>query len=451
MSDSVTALYNQSEYPSMSHPSMHPAVIAASALLAGFRAPCPSTARILEIGCSTGHHILPMAVAYPHATFTAIDVALPAIHQARADAKELGLTNITFHHADLLEWLPDDGPYDYILAHGFLSWVNDALKEKLLSFCHTHLASGGVACISYNTLPGWALRLPIAEMAKTLRKDDKQESNIDIYQLLDSATQGATSPYAVHLRSIILDAQAKGQQQLSFDDMGPINDPCYFSQFIQWMRHAGLSYIGESDQSLEDPNHLPWGALSIIPQWEGDPLLQQQLADLLTGRTFRNSIITGKHQQQEPVRLQELLELAIEVRGLLPTTEQQELELFHQRLRDLQPRCVTLKEAIDHYQINAATLIPHIIFLARNGTIRLRQGAIDFPEHIPSHPVLPHLARIQMQRGAPLVDAYHNPCQLSDEFQQVLQASIVEATPVGENAGIWEILRRRGLLGFQLR
>jgi hypothetical protein len=112
---------------------------------------------------------------------------------------------------------------------------------------------------------------------------------------------------------------------------------------------------------------------------------------------------------------------------------------------------VTLKEAIDHYQINAATLIPHIIFLARNGTIRLRQGAIDFPEHIPSHPVLPHLARIQMQRGAPLVDAYHNPCQLSDEFQQVLQASIVEATPVGENAGIWEILRRRGLLGFQLR
>ncbi len=430
---------------------MHPAVIAASALIAGYRTPCPRTARILEIGCSTGHHILPMAVAYPHATFTAIDVALPAIQQAKADASELGLNNISFHHADLLAWSPENGPYDYILAHGFLSWVNDALKEKLLSFCHTHLATGGVACISYNTLPGWALRLPIADMAKTLRKDATQQSNSEIYQLLESATQGATSPYAIYLRSIILDAQAKGPQQLSFDDMGPINDPCYFSQFIQWMRHAGLSYIGESDQSLEDPKHLPWGALSIIPQWQGDPLLQQQMADLLTGRTFRNSIVTAKHQPQEPVRLQELLELAIELRGELPSVEQAELAVFHKHLRDLQPCCVTIKEAMAHCQINAAILIPHVIFLARSGTIRLRMGAIDFPEQLPTHPTLPPLARMQMQRGAPLVDAYHNPCQLSEEFVQVLQESTINPVSASKHTGIWESLRRRGLLGFQLR
>ena len=434
----------------MSHPSMHPAVIAASALISGYRAPSIKTARVLEIGCSAGHHILPMADAYPHATFTAIDVAQAAINQAKADATDLGLTNINFYCADLLEWQPLDGPYDYILAHGFLSWVNDALKEKLLTFCHTHLANGGVACISYNTLPGWSLRLPIAEMAKTLRNDEKQSSNTDIYQLLDSATQGAVSPYAVHLRSIILDAQEKGPQQLSFDDMGPINDPCYFSQFIQWMRHAGLSYIGESDQSLEDPNHLPWGALSIIPQWAGDPLLQQQMTDLLTGRTFRNSIITGKHQPQEPVRLQELLDLAIELRAPFPEVEQVELAIFHNQLSELQPRCVTLREAMADCPIKATTLIPHIISLARSGTIRLRHGAIDFPEQIPSPPTLPPLARMQLLRGTPLVDAYHNPCQLNDEFLQVLQVSVNESTPSGDNMGIWESLRRRGLLGYQL-
>jgi cyclopropane fatty-acyl-phospholipid synthase-like methyltransferase len=148
-------------------------------------------ARILEIGCSSGHHILPIAAAFPDASFTAIDISTSAIQQARALADRTGIRNVRFHHADILSWRNEAEPFDYIIAHGFFSWVADEAKTALLRLCHDSLGENGVAMISYNTLPGWSLRMPLRDITQTLRRLPAcHDSSMAALDLLGSAMRG---------------------------------------------------------------------------------------------------------------------------------------------------------------------------------------------------------------------------------------------------------------------
>ena len=112
----VAAIYQEESYPAMSHPPAHPSVIAATALLGGLRMPPLARLRILEIGCSTGHHILPIAAAYPDAQITAIDFSPAAIAEAQRLAAIASITNVNFICADLLQWQAPEQAFDCIIA-----------------------------------------------------------------------------------------------------------------------------------------------------------------------------------------------------------------------------------------------------------------------------------------------------------------------------------------------
>src|SRR5206468_4300575 len=103
--------------------------------------------------------------ALPGSTFVGVDLAPAAIERATAEAKSLGLSNVRFHCADLLEW-PPDGPFDYVIAHGLFSWVPEPVRLRLLRLCRDHLAPHGVAYVSYNALPGCHVRAMLREMMR---------------------------------------------------------------------------------------------------------------------------------------------------------------------------------------------------------------------------------------------------------------------------------------------
>src|ERR1035437_3450488 len=73
--DDIRSLYESSAYPAVSYPACDPAVMAVAAKLAGLSTPPPSCARILEIGCSSGHHLLHLAERWPESRFTGIDIS----------------------------------------------------------------------------------------------------------------------------------------------------------------------------------------------------------------------------------------------------------------------------------------------------------------------------------------------------------------------------------------
>jgi 2-polyprenyl-3-methyl-5-hydroxy-6-metoxy-1,4-benzoquinol methylase len=72
-------------------------------------------ARVLDLGCGTGHAVNVMARAFPRSSFDGLDIATAAIADAEAERAALGLTNAAFAVADAAELAPER-PYDVITA-----------------------------------------------------------------------------------------------------------------------------------------------------------------------------------------------------------------------------------------------------------------------------------------------------------------------------------------------
>ena len=87
-----------------------------------------------------------MAYHSPQSEFVGIDLSSRAIESGRAMIRELGLTNISFHHRDIMDVSEADGRFDYIIAHGVYSWVPQAVREKMLSILKANLGPQGVGC-----------------------------------------------------------------------------------------------------------------------------------------------------------------------------------------------------------------------------------------------------------------------------------------------------------------
>ncbi len=216
----MASLTSNRAYPPMSHPVADPSVNAVAARFAGLEPPDPARARILEIGCATGHHLLPLAMRWPQARFTGIDTCGEAIQQARNLARLADLdARVDFQSVPLHDFDPGGQRYDYILAHGFFSWVPDPVKQQLLAFCHQHLSENGVAVISFNVTAGWEKRLPIVQKARALVDAALVENEIAALHALRaiSSNPGETS--------VIDDMLAKGADVLAFDDFAPVCDP----------------------------------------------------------------------------------------------------------------------------------------------------------------------------------------------------------------------------------
>ncbi|MBK6395212.1 MAG: class I SAM-dependent methyltransferase [Betaproteobacteria bacterium] len=115
-------------------------------------------ARVLEVGCGDGANLLPMAARMPGATFTGCDASALLMRRANDMARGLGLANVEFVEGDLREVAGSLGTFDYVIAHGFYSWVPADVRDAFLALAHGHLAPGGLVYVSYNVLPGCFVR-----------------------------------------------------------------------------------------------------------------------------------------------------------------------------------------------------------------------------------------------------------------------------------------------------
>lgn len=96
--------------------------------------------RAADIGCGTGHALVVLAKAFPASTFVGYDIAADAIDQARAEAAEAGLTNVTFEVRDVAD-LPADARFDVVFA--FDAIHDQADPERVLRGVHDALVPGG--------------------------------------------------------------------------------------------------------------------------------------------------------------------------------------------------------------------------------------------------------------------------------------------------------------------
>ncbi len=406
MLDVIHELYVKHIYPPMSHPLSDPAVSAVAARMSGLNTAHPAKARILEIGCCSGHNLIPLAMRWPESEFIGIDLAETSIREARERASGAGVGNVTFHAVDLRDFQADGGPFDFIIAHGFFSWVPDEVKAALLDFCRNHLSPSGIATVSFNVESGWTARLPVIHQTRAIQR----AGGCDIVSALE-ILRTVTEPDSPEI-AIIDDMLAKGPAILAFDDFGPVNDPWSLDRFVQAAEDAGLRWLGESD---------PGEAVGDLLREGKSELDFQHALDIAADRTFRSVVLCQSAAPLEnPPHFERVLECS--VRAGQEPHDSEDLKIWR-TIHTFAPACVPLREVIEALpEMTSGELQRAISNGIKSGWILPRIEPLNYDPEVPESPRLNAFRLLCAKKALPLVDAWHKACAFPAAHYQVLAA-----------------------------
>lgn len=412
MPDVIHDLYQNQVYPPMSHPLSDPAMSAVAARIGGLETANPRRARILEIGCCSGHNLIPLAMRWPESWFTGIDLAGRSIDEARERAALAGVENVFFLTADLATFEPDGEPFDFIIAHGFFSWVPDEVKAALLVFCRKYLAPAGIATISFNLESGWRLRWPVIAKVRAIQQAGGGDL-ISSLALLKSLTEEEDPE-----RAIIDDMLAKGPAILAFDDFGPVNDAWPLDRFAQAAANAGLRWLGESDPGTNIPPGVGGELLEELKKRASSPLDFQMAVDDAAGRTFRSGVLCRDDARvAERMSLALMLELSV---GTATKPKGEGMEIS-EAIESFAPACVPVAEVIALLPNHSRKWIAGQLFDGiTRGWIRPRIEPLRYESAPPEFPKLDAFRLLCARECLPLVDVWHKPCAFPTEHYQVL-------------------------------
>jgi ubiquinone/menaquinone biosynthesis C-methylase UbiE len=120
--------------------------------------------RILDIGSTLGHNVLPIAAAFPDAEVIAVDLGAPMLRYGLARAKSLGVDNVRFVQADASN-LPmfADGSFDWIQTTMFLHELSLSSMRAIFAESHRLLRPGGL--VLHVEQPQYTPEMPLFEQA----------------------------------------------------------------------------------------------------------------------------------------------------------------------------------------------------------------------------------------------------------------------------------------------
>lgn len=414
-------LYDEVEYPSRSFSQTHPERAAAIGTLLGMSPPPPSTCRVLEVGCGSGWNLIPMAAALPEAEIFGFDLAASAIEAGQRDAEALGLRNLKFEHLDLMEFPAGSGPFDYIIAHGFYSWVPAPVRLRLLELCRERLSPQGLAFISFNAKPFAKLRLMWREMMQyhcdligAANPSERLAESAALLKILRDqwSRTRRLSAHAKLLDVQIESIQSGGGNWFFHDDLGPFFETFSISEFSREVGGYGLQFAAEA---LFD---------NLNPETTGaDWIAREQTWDHLAFRGFHSALVChGSVELQRPAAAFERLRYAAPLtrvseaifrndwtKGEAESTDPPTVDVL-QRLGSTWPGCLEFGELgleIDVVQqLSAAGVIEPCV-----SPRLIKRPSLS----VTAAPKVWAPARLQARRGKVVTNRFHAAIQLEQE------------------------------------
>lgn len=309
--------YDEVPYTSHPFPQSHPNRLATIAHLHGMTPAPLAKARVLELACSSGGNIVPIAEQFPGCSVTGVDASERAIREGNERVKRSRLENVKLLCADILQVEEQLEEYDYIIAHGVFSWVKPEVQQKILQLCSRHLSSSGVAYVSYNAYPGWRFRGTIRDvMCYRARFFDDPEAKLResraLVDFLASAAPQANSPYGMLLHQELDSLKKKEDYYLFHEYLEEENRPFYFHEFCELAAGTGLQYLGEADFSMMSVNNLPPEIARRVADISGDVIQQEQYMDFIRNRMFRQTLLVhANHELSRPPQLSRLMSMSV--------------------------------------------------------------------------------------------------------------------------------------------
>ena len=299
--DMQQTIYKELGYKSYPFPFTTPAYLEAYGTLVGLNTPPAKTARVLELGATYGGNIISQAVHNPEATFVGIELSQDQVEKGNKIISDAKLDNVSLIQGDIMNFDETLGTFDYIIAHGFYSWISDEMKDKLLAIISNHLADNGIAYVSYNTYPGWHTMEEVRQLMLFVNRGHDELTHKE--KVLRGKTVGSlvgsqilnydnlkerNSKFLGALRSVM----HKDDYYVGHDHLEPHNDPCYFYQFNDHLKAHNLAYVCDADLTLSMVRTYDESIADklekLAPNSQAD---QEQYLDFMLDTTFRKSII----------------------------------------------------------------------------------------------------------------------------------------------------------------
>ena len=294
-------IYKELGYKSYPFPFTTPAYLEAYGTLVGLKPPTAKMARVLELGATYGGNIISQAAHNPEATFVGIELSQDQVEKGNKIIGDAKLDNVSLVQGDILNFDESMGTFDYIIAHGFYSWISDEMKDKLLDIISHHLADNGIAYVSYNTYPGWHTMEEVRQLMLFANRDHDESTHKE--KVLRGKTVGSlvgaqilnydnlkerNSKFLSALRSVM----QKDDYYVGHDHLEPHNDPCYLYQFNDHLKANNLAYVGDADLTLSMVRTYDESIADKLEQLAPNSQVdQEQYLDFMLDTTFRKSII----------------------------------------------------------------------------------------------------------------------------------------------------------------
>ena len=294
-------IYKELGYKSYPFPFTTPAYLEAYGTLVGLKPPTAKMARVLELGATYGGNIISQAAHNPEATFVGIELSQDQVEKGNKIIGDAKLDNVSLVQGDILNFDESMGTFDYIIAHGFYSWISDEMKDKLLDIISNHLADNGIAYVSYNTYPGWHTMEEVRQLMLFANRGHDESTHKE--KVLRGKTVGSlvgaqilnydnlkerNSKFLSALRSVM----QKDDYYVGHDHLEPHNDPCYLYQFNDHLKANNLAYVGDADLTLSMVRTYDESIADKLEQLATNSQVdQEQYLDFMLDTTFRKSII----------------------------------------------------------------------------------------------------------------------------------------------------------------
>jgi SAM-dependent methyltransferase len=282
------------------------------AMLAGYVAPSEAgqgRLRYLELGCGQGFGLCLIASTFPDIEFVGVDFSPEHIAHARGLAGTAGLANISFVEADFLDlaraWPSELGRFDYVVLHGIYSWVPAELRQAIVGCLAQSLVSGGLAYLSYNSMPGWAVMQPFQHIAERLHQRSPLPgaqvltNTVGLFQRL-KAGNAALFDALPGLAGRIDGLKELSPNYLVQEYLHSNWTPMWFSEVADEMRGAKLEFVASA--TLPEnllPGMLPEAVRGVVSE-VADPLAQQDVIDCAINQSFRRDLLSRGRRRRFP-------------------------------------------------------------------------------------------------------------------------------------------------------
>jgi SAM-dependent methyltransferase len=428
--------YNAVRYPTYAQSQTHPDHLATLATIFGL-SPAPARrCRMLDIGCGTGGNLIAIATGLPESEFVGVDLAGEPIAEGQRIISQLGLRNIELRAMDLMDFGPEFGTFDYIIAYGVFTWVPDFVRRKMFEIAAAQLSPHGVAMFSYNTFPGFHLRRIVRDMLRyEIAGIEDPRKAIDqanwLMQFLMDA-EPAADTYDTCLRKELETTMQRPPGGLFHDELAEGTTAFYFHEVAGMAREHSLQYLAEAEFFMMQPHLRGEKTEETLRRFEGDVIRREQYLDFLRGRRFRQTLFCRGElpieREVKPARMRGLLfscPARADAKGRYVRATGIPIKPVHplavaalQGLSASWPRRLSFSQLLDGCgcgEENADNLCQILLGCYSAGIIDAHLDAPQFAVEAGERPVLSPLARMQFAEEDTAVNLCHTLVRIPEE------------------------------------